>query len=156
MDGSARDETIKCIVDYLQCHRILTMATATKDGDPDATALEYTNDGVAVYVSCRPGSRKVENILENPRVFYEVHDDIEITRESVKKLKAVQVAASATVLRPGMQGFDHAFSLLVAKFPVFSTMQMDSRVILKFTPRKAWFLDYKRKFFHRDEVSFES
>jgi hypothetical protein len=155
MDGTSREDTIKFITDYLRSHRILTMATATKDGDPDATALEYANDGVDVYVSCRPDSHKTRNVVENPRVFYEVHDDIEITRESVKKLKAVQVAATGIVLRPGGSDFDKAFSLMVAKFPVFSTMQKDSRVILHFKPKKAWFLNYEKKFFHRDEITFE-
>jgi hypothetical protein len=155
MDSRSREETVQFITDYLRGHRILTMATATKDGDPDATALEYASDGVEVYVSCRPDSQKARNIVENPRVFYEVHDDIEITRESVKKLKAVQAAATAIVLQPGTAEFGVAFSLMVAKFPVFSTMQKDRRVILRFKPRKAWFLDYEKKFFHRDEVSFE-
>jgi hypothetical protein len=84
-----------------------------------------------------------------------VHDDIDITRESVKKLKAVQVAAAGSVLHPGTPVFDAAFSLMVAKFPVFSTMQKDSRVILHFRPRKAWYLNYEKKFFHRDEISFD-
>jgi hypothetical protein len=156
MDSKSREETVRFITDYLRGHRILTMATATKDGDPDATALEYASDGIDVYVSCRPDSQKVRNIVENPRAFYEVHDDIEITQESVKKLKAVQFAATASVMRPGSTDFDAAFSLMVAKFPVFSTMQKDSRFILRFKPRKAWYLNYEKKFFHRDEISFEA
>jgi hypothetical protein len=155
MDSGSRDETIQKITAYLLSHRILTMATATKDGDPDATALEYASNEMVVYVSCKSDSRKVCNVAENPRVFYEVHDDTEITKDKVKQVKAVQVAASARILRPGESAFDAAFAIMVKKFPVFSAMHKDTRVILQFTPRNAWYLDYEKKFFHRDEVSFK-
>nr|MDO8114788.1 pyridoxamine 5'-phosphate oxidase family protein [Candidatus Sigynarchaeota archaeon] len=149
-----RQEIIDKAVQYLNGHRILTMATASKDGDPDATALEYASDGVDVYVSCRPDSRKVSNITENSRVFYEVHEDIEITKENVMKLKAIQVAATGRVIKPGDSDFDGSLAKMVKKFPVFSTLPKDSRVFLHFKPKKLWFLNYKQKFFHRDEVSF--
>jgi general stress protein 26 len=151
-----RAEIIEKSIEYLETHRILTMATASKDGAPDATALEYASDGLDVYVSCRPDSRKVQNIVDNPRVFYEIHDDIEITKENVKKLKALQVVATPVVLHPEDPDFDAVFNKMVAKFPVFSTMKKDSRVILHFKPRKMWYLNYQQKFFHRDEVDLEN
>jgi hypothetical protein len=146
------EETIQLASAYLEAHNLLTMATASKDGEPDATALEYTSDGLEVYVTCRPNSMKARNILENPRVFYEVHDVIPITRESVLQLKALQVAATGNVIYPEDPAFDEAFQLMVNKFPVFATLNRTSRVVLHFTPRRLWYLNYKDKFFHRDEV----
>ena len=151
-----RAEIIENAINYLESHRILTIATASKNGEPDATALEYASDGLDVCVTCRPDSRKVQNILENPRVFYEIHDNIEITRESVKNLKALQVVATPEVFHFDDPDFDAAFDKMLAKFPVFSTVKRDSRVILHFIPRKVWYLNYQKKFFHRDEVDFEN
>ena len=51
--------------------------------------------------------------------------------------------------------FDPAFNIMLKKFPVFENLRHDSRVILKFIPRRVWFLNYKIKFFHREEINFE-
>ncbi len=155
MDGPVdRERTIHDAIAYLNSHTILTMATASLDGEPDATALEYMNDGLEVYVFCRPGSRKVEHIQQNPRVFYEVHDDNPITKESVQSLKALQVAATGRVIRPSDAGFSGVLEKMVVKFPLFSRVPRDSRYALHFSPKKLWYLDYARKMFHREEVSF--
>jgi hypothetical protein len=143
------------VIDYLLTHRILTMATASSDGIPDATALEYASDEFIVYVSVRKNSRKVSNIEENPIVFYEIHEDMEITMENVQNLKAIQCSASPQILDKDDEGFHEAFDLMEKKYPVFNRVPREKRVILKFTPRKIWYLNYKDKMFHRDEISFE-
>ncbi len=66
----SEDELKLNILKYLEEHRILTMATASSDGIPDATALEYANKDFIVFVSVRPKSRKVANIEENPASFF--------------------------------------------------------------------------------------
>lgn len=149
-------EIISKATEYLRSHNILTMATASLEGEPDATALEYVNKGCVVYVTVRPDSIKVKNIEENPRVFYEVHEDIPITMESIKKLEAIQVAATAKVISHNHQEFDRIFALMVQKFPIFEKISHDTRLILKFSPKKLWYLNYREKLFHRDEVSFPS
>ena len=146
----------KNIFDYLKSHRILTMATASSDGAPDATALEYANDEFIVYVSVRPKSRKVSNIEENPQVFYEIHEDMEITMKNVQNLKAIQCAAIPEVLDKNDEGFHEAFDVMEKKFPVFSNIPREKRVILKFTPKKIWYLNYRERMFHRDELNFEN
>ena len=143
------------ILDYLISHRILTMATASSDGIPDATALEYASDGFVVYVSVRPKSRKVANIEANPQVFYEIHEDMEITMENVQNLKALQCSATPAVLTTDDEEFQEAFDVMEKKFPVFSRIPREKRVILIFKPKKIWYLNYKDKMFHRDELNFE-
>jgi pyridoxamine 5'-phosphate oxidase-like protein len=149
-----RQQIIEKAILYLNKHRILTMATSNREGDPDATALEYANDGLDVYVSVRPKSRKVSNITENPKLFYEIHDDIDITAEAVGNIQAIQVLAHPTIISFGDPGFNDSFLIMINKFPVFKRLNKEKRTILKFTPKKLWFLDYSKKFFHRDEVKF--
>lgn len=152
MQDGHKEHVLKSVLEYLQAHSILTMATASASGEPDATALEYVNDGLDVYVTVRPGSRKVQYLLENPRVFFEIHDDIPIDARSIRSLRAVQATCSASILRSGDPGFDEAFQLFEKKFPVFTSVPRSSRHVLKFTPKRAWFLNYKDKLFHRDEL----
>nr|MDO8116027.1 pyridoxamine 5'-phosphate oxidase family protein [Candidatus Sigynarchaeota archaeon] len=155
MDGPVDRETvIQEAIAYLNSHTLLTMATASLAGEPDATALEYVNDDLDVYVFCRPGSRKVEYIEQNPRVFYEIHDDNPITNDAIKSLKALQVAATGRVIRPGDPEFPRILDKMTSKFPLFSHVPRDSRYALHFTPKKLWYLDYGRKMFHREEISF--
>lgn len=151
----SRDEIVKDILEYLRAHRILTMATATLDGDPEASALEYANDGTDVYVACKPGSIKALNVSQNPRVFYELHDDIPITYESVKNLKALQVSAKVDIITSVESRYDTIFALFLERYPDFQRIPRGSRVILHFSPRKMWYLNYSKKFFLRELVEFE-
>jgi general stress protein 26 len=153
----SEDDLKQNILEYLNSHRILTMATASSDGIPDATALEYANhrDKFVVYVSVRPKSRKVANIEENPVVFYEIHEDMEITMENVQNLKAIQCSAIPIILNKDDEGFDEAFDVMEKKFPVFRRIPREKRVILEFKPEKIWYLNYREKMFHRDELIFE-
>lgn len=151
----SEDELKQRVLKYLAEHRILTMATASSDGIPDATALEYANDEFTVYVSVRSKSRKVANIEENPQLFFEIHEDMEITMENVQNLKAIQCAATPKVIYPNDEGFHEAFDEMEKKFPVFSNIPREKRVILQFLPKKIWFLNYRERMFHRDELGFE-
>ena len=154
MKENEKSELKQYILKYLETHRILTMATASSDGMPDATALEYANNEFIIYVSVRPKSRKVSNIEENPYVFWEIHEDIEITLENVQNLKALQCSAIPEVLRNDDEGFTEAFDIMENKFPVFSRIPREKRVILRFTPKKIWYLNYRESMFHRDELNF--
>jgi uncharacterized pyridoxamine 5'-phosphate oxidase family protein len=142
------------VLEYLTNHRILTMATADNDGNPDATALEYVNDQFVAFVSVRPGSKKIRNIKENPRVFYEIHDEIPIDLEHVQKVKAIQTLAEGQIIFPDTPEYQNIFLLFEKKYPVFSKIPKNKRILLKFVPKKIWFLNYAKKMFHRDEISF--
>ena len=142
------------VIEYLSSHRILTMATADKEGNPDATALEYVNDQFIVFVSVRPGSKKIQNIKENPRVFYEIHDDIPIDFDHVQKVKAIQTLAEGQIIVPVNPEYQIVFLLFEKKYPIFSKIPKNKRILLKFVPKKIWFLNYAKKMFHRDEISF--
>jgi hypothetical protein len=151
-----KEEIERDVQDYFESHSLLTMATASKDGEPDATALEYSQKGFDIYVSVRPSSRKVTNIQENPRIFYEIHDPTPIERDSIKNLRAIQATATGVLLHYNDPGFNDAFDLMVKKFPIFASMNREKRVIIHMKPKKIWLLNYKRKMFDREELDFES
>lgn len=142
------------VLNYLSTHRILTMATVDKDGVPDATALEYVNDEFVVLVSVRPRSKKIQNISVNNQVFYEIHEDVPIDLEHIGKVKAIQCLAGGSIIYPDDPDYQGKFQLFEKKFPAFSKIPKNRRVILKFVPKSIWFLNYEKKMFHRDEITF--
>lgn len=145
---------------YLHDHVLLTMATSNAAGVPNATCLEYATENPVVYVTSRRASWKVKNLEENPRVMYEVHDDVDIRQfqpGDAKQIKGLQVLASARILEHGTPAFEHAWEVCCAKFPIFRKMPpTPARCILAFDPQRLWFLDYGVKFGHRDEYVFRN
>ncbi|MHA1301507.1 MAG: pyridoxamine 5'-phosphate oxidase family protein [Candidatus Helarchaeota archaeon] len=148
-------DVLEKAITYLESHNLLTMATATKDGNPHAACLEYANKGMDVYVSTWMGSRKLKNIQNNPRVFYEVHDVVNINKDDLKKIKGLQVEATGEILQYPSQKFQDAWEIMMKKFPVFKLIKLnDKRAILHFKPKKLWMLDYSIKFGHTDKYEF--
>ncbi|MHA1847795.1 MAG: pyridoxamine 5'-phosphate oxidase family protein, partial [Promethearchaeota archaeon] len=149
----SREQIIKDAINYIETHDILTMATASLDGIPNATALEYGSDGLDVFVFSRARSWKVNNIRENPRVFYEIHDNIKIEPNEMRRIIGVQVEAKTRIIEQGSEQFQKYLTLMRGKFPVFRRLEdFNDRVILLFKPARLWLLDYSKKFFHRDFV----
>ncbi len=63
------DETLeKKILDLLDQHRIMTVATNRPDGWPQATTVGYVNDGMTIYFLCSPQSQKAANLARDNRI----------------------------------------------------------------------------------------
>jgi nitroimidazol reductase NimA-like FMN-containing flavoprotein (pyridoxamine 5'-phosphate oxidase superfamily) len=56
------------IVDLLDSHRIMTIATLRPDGWPQATVVGYVNEGLTLYFLCGLDSQKAANIARDERV----------------------------------------------------------------------------------------
>ena len=108
---TSKKQILEKAITYLKSHNLCTMATASKTGIPHAACLEYANDGMDIYVSTWIGSRKVKNIQENPQVFYEVHDVVNINKDDIKNIKGLQVQAKAEVLKYSSKGIASFSSL---------------------------------------------
>ncbi|MFX0133861.1 MAG: pyridoxamine 5'-phosphate oxidase family protein [Candidatus Hodarchaeota archaeon] len=142
-------------IEYLESHNLLTMATASINGIPHCACLEYANKEMDVYVSTWIGSRKVKNIEDNPQVFYEVHDVVNINKDDVKNIKGLQVQATAEILQYPKSEFKNAWSIMTKKYEVFKLIPLnEKRTVLHFIPKKLWMLDYSIKFGHMDEYEF--
>ena len=63
------DQTIKRkIVELLDQHRLMTVATNRPDGWPQATTVGYVNDGLTIYFLCGPESQKAQNLARDNRL----------------------------------------------------------------------------------------
>src|SRR5215467_9362515 len=63
------DDTLKSkILELLDQHRLMTIATNRPDGWPQATTVGYVNDGLTIYFLCSPQSQKAANLARDSRV----------------------------------------------------------------------------------------
>jgi nitroimidazol reductase NimA-like FMN-containing flavoprotein (pyridoxamine 5'-phosphate oxidase superfamily) len=78
------DDTLKSkILELLDQHRLMTLATNRPDGWPQATTVGYVNDGLTIYFLCSPQSQKAANLARDSRISltidYDVSDPMAIT-----------------------------------------------------------------------------
>jgi nitroimidazol reductase NimA-like FMN-containing flavoprotein (pyridoxamine 5'-phosphate oxidase superfamily) len=67
--GTFMDDTLKSkIFEFLDQHRLMTLATNRPDGWPQATTVGYVNDGLTIYFLCSPQSQKAANLARDSRV----------------------------------------------------------------------------------------
>src|SRR6478672_7376678 len=70
------DDTLKSkILELLDQHRLMTVATNRPDGWPQATTVGYVNDGLTLYFLCSPESQKADNLARDDRVSLTIDHD---------------------------------------------------------------------------------
>ena len=67
-----RVELEKEIINYISKNHICVLSTANKNGEPRATAVDYHNDGMTLYIMTEGGG-KIDNIRENPKVAVSIY-----------------------------------------------------------------------------------
>lgn len=72
----AMDPTLENkILELLDRHRVMTLATLRPDGWPQATTVGYVNDGLNLYFLCGLDSQKAANLARDDRVSLTIDDD---------------------------------------------------------------------------------
>ena len=71
------DDTLKSkILELLDQHRLMTIATNRPDGWPQATTVGYVNEGLPIYFLCSPQSQKAANLARDNRVSLTIDHDV--------------------------------------------------------------------------------
>jgi len=138
------------IVDFLDQHRIMSMATNRPDGWPQVTVVGYANDGLIIYCFIGRDSQKYANIMRDPRVSIAIANDY----PQPLMIKGLSMAARVTVVEdPGET--DHAQEILLRRYPEYKVMPKpnpDVVPMLRITPEIVSVLDYAKGFGHTDLV----
>jgi general stress protein 26 len=148
------DDKIKSkIMELLDQHRIMTVATLRPDGWPQATTVGYVNEGLTLYFLCGLDSQKAKNLAHDDRVSVTIDHDtpdlMAITGLSMAahtQLVTDRVEAE-TVLRKLPLKYSEQVSL-----PVPMPTPNDVR-IFRVTPTVISVLDYSKGFGHTDFVT---
>jgi nitroimidazol reductase NimA-like FMN-containing flavoprotein (pyridoxamine 5'-phosphate oxidase superfamily) len=138
------------IVELLDAHRIMTIATNRADGWPQVTTVGYANDGLIIYCLIARDSQKWANISCDPRVGLAIARDY----PQPLQIKGLSIAARAIEVRD--QGeIDHVAEILLKRYPEYKVMPRPDPAavpMLRLTPEIVSILDYSQGFGHTDLV----
>jgi len=146
------DETLKRkILEILDQHRILTLATLRPDGWPQATTVGYASEGLTLYFLCGAESQKAHNLARDPRVSLTIDHD---TNDPMA-ITGLSMAAFATPVSDPAE-VEKFIAMLKKKYPEYMAMPAPdfSQVrIFRVTPKVISVLDYTKGFAHADLVT---
>lgn len=141
------------IVDLLDSHRVMTIATLRPDGWPQATVVGYVNEGLTLYFLCGLDSQKAANIARDERVSITVASD----PDDVMRITGLSMAARA---QPVLDPVEAAriIALLPSRYPMqtvplpFPMPTPEQVRIVRVQPTVVSVLDYTQGFGHTDLV----
>jgi len=145
-----RDAFKRQIIDLLNQHRIMTVATNRPDGWPQATVVGYANDGLIVYCLVSSDSQKFSNIKRDPRVSLAIANDY----PQPLQIKGLSIAANAVEVTDQGER-DHVAEILLKRYPEYKVMpRPDPAAVptIRLTPAVVSVLDYSKGFGHTDLV----
>lgn len=141
------------IIDLLDSHRVMTIATLRPDGWPQATVVGYVNEGLTLYFLCGLDSQKAANIARDERVSVTVASD----PDDVMRITGLSMAARAhPVLDPAEAA--RIIALLPSRYPLqtvplpFPMPTPEQVRIVRVQPTVVSVLDYTQGFGHTDLV----
>ncbi|MFW9800205.1 MAG: pyridoxamine 5'-phosphate oxidase family protein [Candidatus Thorarchaeota archaeon] len=137
---------------FLREHLTLTMATASKDGIPNATPHEYASDDWLVFVEISRNHVAVQNLRENPWVHYEIHDSI--APGTADSFRVLQILASGVIYSSESSEFDEYWNKLESRFPYMKMFPKDTRVVLAFEPKEGTLIELSRTGLRRNPLRF--
>lgn len=139
------------IIELLDQHRIMSVATNRADGWPQATIVGYANDGLIIYCFIARDGQKFANLARDPRLSIAIGNDV---RQPLQ-IRGLSMAARAVVVEDRGET-DHAYALLIKRYPEYKVMpQPDPAAVpvIRITPEIVSILDYSKGFGHTDLVS---
>jgi hypothetical protein len=146
------DETTrKKILQILDQHRLMTVATNRPDGWPQATTVGFVNDGLRLYCLCSPQSQKAKNLKRDRRTSLTIDHD---TANPMEIIGLSMAAVADPVSDPTEIG--KAMGLLGAKFPEYAALSLPKEaeiLIFRLSPHVISVLDYSKGFGHADLVT---
>jgi nitroimidazol reductase NimA-like FMN-containing flavoprotein (pyridoxamine 5'-phosphate oxidase superfamily) len=152
VEDAAMDEVIRQkILEVLDGHRIMTIATLRPDGWPQATTVGYVNEGLALYFLCGLDSQKAANLARDDRVSLTIdHDTPDIMR-----ITGLSMAGRAQPVLDRTEA-ERILRLLPGKYPEQTTPlpmpTADQIRIFRIEPMVISVLDYTKGFGHTDLV----
>jgi nitroimidazol reductase NimA-like FMN-containing flavoprotein (pyridoxamine 5'-phosphate oxidase superfamily) len=144
MDEATRTK----ILELLEQHRLMTVATNRRDGWPQATTVGYVNDGLTIYFLCGPQSQKAQNIARDNRISLTIDHD---TNDPMA-ITGLSMAAHAYPVTDQNE-IAKALGLLVKRYPEYAAYpppKPEEIMIMRVVPKVISVLDYSKGFGHTD------
>jgi general stress protein 26 len=145
-----QDELKRQVVDLLDQHRIMTLATNRPDGWPQATSVGYWNNGLIIYCIIARDGQKYANLMADPRVSIAIVND----DPHPLLIKGLSLAGRA-VATDDASDFARVMTFLLQHHPearVMDPPDRDAMQLIRITPEIMSVLDYSRGFGHTEVV----
>jgi len=126
------------VLEFLQSHRTLTLATASPAAVPRASTFLYVNDGPTLYFWSRATTLTARQIQQNPIVAF----TIDHYTEDLNQTQGVQGIGECSVLLNGEQ-IARVADLFGQKFPTLAPGSTMSISFFRITPTELQFIDNK-------------
>lgn len=124
------------VLEILDEHRILSLATLRADGWPQVTIVGYAHDDLAIYCIVGRSSQKLANIERDPRV------SIAVGHGEHGRLRGLSVAGRASVVTD-FEEIQRLNALIRARYPepaIFAPREQSS-AILQIMPKLISLID---------------
>jgi nitroimidazol reductase NimA-like FMN-containing flavoprotein (pyridoxamine 5'-phosphate oxidase superfamily) len=146
------DETMKRkILEILDQHRLLTLATLRPDGWPQATTVGYASDGLTLYFLCGAESQKAQNLARDNRVSLTIDHD---TPDPMKITGLSMAAYAEPVGDPAeVQKFWRGLEKKYPEYTALPQPDLSQVRVFRLTPKVISVLDYTKGFAHTDLVT---
>jgi nitroimidazol reductase NimA-like FMN-containing flavoprotein (pyridoxamine 5'-phosphate oxidase superfamily) len=145
------DERIRArILELLEQHRLMTVATNRPDGWPQATTVGYVNDGLTIYFLCSPQSQKAQNLARDNRISLTIDHDT----SDPMAISGLSMAAQAQPVTDPAE-ITKALKLLGTRYPEYAALPMpkpEEILVFRAVPKVISVLDYTQGFGHTDFV----
>jgi general stress protein 26 len=156
----------RLILQLLDGHRVMTIATNRPDGWPQATMVGYLNDGFLLYCFVARNAQKYANIRRDPRVSITIGSDAPHPLD----IKGLSLAGRASVVTDPCE-FDYVGGLRLKRYPEYAGPPLPALgegaalrispqpsqagvALLRIAPEIISALDYSKGFGHSDLVTF--
>jgi uncharacterized protein len=154
------DELKQQVLDYIQSHNTMTLATSASDV-PWAATVFYASDDVRLYFFSVPESRHCENLAVNSRVAVTIQEDYKDWRE----IKGIQLAGRVALV-DGVLEKGKAMIIYARKYPDVMKLFTDPasgifhKAFLKVkfycvVPERIFYIDNAQGFGKRQELIVE-
>lgn len=147
------DALRKQILQLLDEHRIMTLATVRPDGWPQATTVGYVNEGLTLYFLCGLQSQKAMNLAKDDRVSLTIDHDT----PDVMAITGLSMAAHATPVTDRAEA-EKVLRMLPLKYPDAPPLPMKMPTpeevrLFRVEPMVISVLDYSKGFGHTELVT---
>jgi len=140
------------ILELLDQHRTMSLATLRPDGWPQATTVGFAHEGLTLYFLCGPDSQKASNLAHDDRVSLTIDHDT----PQVMDITGLSMAAYAQRVLDRAE-LDKALQLLLQRYPEQQSLpgpmpKPEELCIFRVQPKMISVLDYSKGFGHTDLV----
>jgi general stress protein 26 len=106
------EEIRRTILDLLEQHRIMTVATIRPDGWPQATTVGYVHEGLTLWFLCGLDSQKAANLARDDRLSLTIDHDT----SDIMAITGLSMAARAEAVTDRAEA-EKVLAMLPPKYP---------------------------------------